>query len=326
MNWGDEVSGTTDRTLLHLRSTRDLRAEMLALAAELQHHDGRGQLIVRNPAISHDTVQQEWDRMLLPIAEQVRNRMFLEIQLEHDTGPSAPRKPIEAIPLARPNYRHEILRILLDADLSGKPPPSILELIQDIGASQTPVRAALDELKSSGLVRATPRGVAVRAEDVTLETLARVRAMPQTLRFRFERGANTKPPATLLERSRALLSESYGGAWSTLALSGVAAAQIDMPAIDIAGIPRLDLVAIVPRRQKNLDAGLLRMLDDGLEPQHSVLEPAPVVVTLVRSQLNKLRYGAPQGPRYAATSDVLLSLLDLGLREQSREYLKAVRR
>ncbi len=326
MNWGDEVSGTTERTLLHLRSTRDLRAEMLALAAELAHNEGLGQLIVRNPVISHDTVRQEWDRMLLPIAEQVRSRMSLQIQLEHDTGPRGPQKPIEAIPLARPNYRYEILRILLDADLSGEPPPSILELIQGIGASQTPVRAALDELKSSGLVRATPRGLEVRAEEVTLETLARIRAMPQTLRFRFERGASIRPPAALLERSRSLLSESNRGAWRTLALSGVAAAQIDMPDIDIAGIPRLDLVAIVARRQKSLDAGLLRMIDDGLEPQQSVLEPAPVVVTLVRSQLNKHRHGAPQGPRYAATSDVLLSLLDLGLREQSREYLKAVRR
>lgn len=320
------MSGATDRTLLHLRSTRDLRAEMLALAADLVNTDNRARLTVRGPVINPQTVQEEWDRMLLAIAEQVRSRMILEIQLEHDSSPQVRRVAVQEIPLARPNYRYEILRILLDADLSGKPPPSILELIQDIGASQTPVRAALDELKSSGLVRATLRGLEVRAEDVSLETLARIRAMPQTLRFRFERGANTKPPATLLDRARPLLSETFGGTWSTLALSGVAAAQIDMPAIDIAGIPRLDLVAIVARQQKSLDAGLLRMIDDGLEPQQSVLEPAPVVVTLVRSQLNKVRQGTQQAPRYAATSDVLLSLLDLGLREQSREYLKAVRR
>jgi hypothetical protein len=320
------VSGATEKTLLHLRSTRDLRAEMLALAAELAHTESRAKLIVRGPVISPQTVQEEWDRMLLAITEQVRNRMYLEIQPEHDSGPQAWRAPVEDVPLARPNYRYEILRILLDADLSGEPPPSILELIQHIGASQTPVRAALDELKSSGLVRATPRGLEIRAEDVTLETLARIRAMPQMLRFRFERGANTKPPATLLERSRSPLSEFHKGPWSTLALSGVAAAQIDVPTIDIAGIPRLDLVAIVARQQKSLHAGLLRMIDDGLEPQQNVLEPAPVVVTLVRSQLNRVRQATPQGPRYAAASDVLLSLLDLGLREQSREYLKAVRR
>jgi hypothetical protein len=309
-----------------LRSTRDLRAEMLGLAADLAHNNDRAQLIVRNPVISHDTVQEEWDRMMLAIAEQVRNRMFLEIQSDHDSGLERQRVPVESITVTRPNYRYEILRILLDADLSGEPPPPIVELIQNIGASQTPVRAALDELKSSGLVRATMRGLEVRAEDVSLEMLARIRAMPQTLRFRFERGANTKPPATLLERAASLLRESDGRGWNTFALSGVAAAQLDAPAIDIAGIPRLDLIAIVTRQQKSLDAGLLRMLDDGLEPQQSVLEPAPVVVTLVRSRLIKVRQGTPQGLRYAAKSDVLLSLLDLGLREQSREYLRAVRK
>jgi hypothetical protein len=319
------VSGTTDRALLHLRSTRDLRAEMLALAAELTNNEDRAQLIVRNPVISPETVREEWDRMLLAIAEHVRSRILLEIQIDHDSGPQKPRVSVASIPLARPNYRYEILRILLEADLSGEPPPSILKLIQDIGASQTPVRAALDELKSSGVVRASTRGLEVRAEDVSLETMARIRAMPPILRFGFERGANPKSPSRLLERAASLLGESYGRAWSMFALSGVAAAQHEAPTIDVAGIPRLDLVAIVGRAQKSMDASLMRMIDDGLELQQSVLEPAPVVVTLVRSRLGKVRQGPPPGPRYAARSDVLLALLDLGLREQSREYLRAVR-
>lgn len=298
---------------------------MLSLAAELATNHVVGRLIVRSPVISPQTVQDEWNRMLPAIANEVRSRMTLAIEDPVDADLQERRKQPEAVPLARPNYRYEILRILLEADLSGEPSPSILELIQDIGASQTPIRAALEELKSSGLVRATPRGLLARAEDVSLESLARIRAMPQSLRFRFERGATIKAPATLVERAQTLLGESFGGAWNTMALSGVAAAHFDAPAMDIAGIPRLDLVAIVDRKQKSFDASLLRMIDDGLEPQQNVLEPAPVVVTLVRSRLGKVRQRIPHGPRYAATSDVLLSLLDLGLREQSLQYLRAVR-
>ncbi|MGB5102652.1 MAG: hypothetical protein WBO04_04945 [Steroidobacteraceae bacterium] len=153
------MSHPPDRTLLKPRSTRDLRAEILSLAAELATNDAIARLIVRSPLISPQTVQHEWNRMLPAIASEVRSRMALAIEDPGDADPSEGRRQTDAVPLARPNYRYEILRILLEADLSGEPSPSILELIQDIGASQTPIRAALEELKSSGVVRATPRGL-----------------------------------------------------------------------------------------------------------------------------------------------------------------------
>jgi hypothetical protein len=270
-------------------------------------------------------VQEEWDRMLGAIAGHVRDRMTLAIELDADSSPPQSRGAALTVRLGRPNYRYEILRQLLEADLSGDEPPSILNLIEDIGASQTPIRAALDELKASGLVRVSARGMQAKAEEVSLEALARIRAMPPTIRFRFELGASVKSPASLLERAMALLRSSIAEPWRIMALSGVPAAQLDAPALDIAGIPRLDLVAMVNRKQKTFDSAVLRQIDDGLEPQQNILEPAPVVVTLVRARLNKIRQEDTGGLRYASRSDVLLSLVDLGFREQARQYLRAVR-
>lgn len=297
---------------------------MLSLAAELVRTAGEGRLVVLAPLISPRTVQDEWDGMLDAFDRTVRERMSLSI--ETDPDPTQHRQLLQSVRLGRPNYRYEILRILLEADLSGAPPPTILSLIELIGASQTPIRDALDELKASGLVRISARGMQLKAEEVSLETLAKIRAMPPTIRFRFELGASIKSSVMLLERARSLFRSQTGDVWSTMALSGVPAAQLDAPAIDIAGIPRLDLVAMVDRKQKTFDAAVMRRLDDGLEPQLNILEPAPVVVTLVRSQLSTIRHDASGGPNYATRSDVLLSLLDLGLRDQAREYLRALRR
>jgi hypothetical protein len=319
------LSSMIDRTLLQPRSTRDLRAEMLSLAAELAISDLKGRLVVRAPVISAQTVQDEWNRMLGAIATHVRDRMSLAILPDVESSHYQARGKVPAVRLGRPNYRYEILRILLDADLNRDEPPTIQDLIREIGASQTPIRGALEELKSSGLVRGTPDGLRASAEDVSLEALARTRAIPPTIRFRFELGASLKSPALLQERAKALLGSSTIESWSTVALSGVPAARLDAPAMDIAGTPRLDLVAMVSRSRKSFDATMMRQLDDGLEPQASILEPAPVVMTLVRSHLGRIRQSDATGPRYASRSDVLLSLLDLGLRERAREFLRAIR-
>jgi len=298
---------------------------MLLLAADLASSDEHGRLVVLGPVISPQTVQQEWDRMLAAIDGEVRNRLSLTIQPDMDSRSSLHRDTRRPVRLSPPNYRYEILRILLEADLSGEQPPTISQLNELIGASQTPIRAALDELKASGLVRYTAGSLQARAEEISLDALARTRAMPLTMRFRFELGAIIKSPAQLLERARSLLQARVGEPWSVMALSGVSAAQIDVPAIDIAGVPRIDLIAVIDRKQKTFDTTALRRLDDGLELQQNVLEPAPVVVTLVRSRITRIRQDVSAGLRYASKSDVLMSLLDLGLREQARQYLRVLR-
>lgn len=314
------------RTLPQLRNTRDLRAEILALAADLLGNKRQGRLDVIAPVISEATVQQEWDRLLPAIAPAIRARMSLAVER---AGTFVAEEKVryagttDAIPLDRPNYRFEVLRLLLGSGPHHEP-PSFKRLLELIGASQTPIREALNALKEAEVVRSRGRSLSVVAEDLSLELLAQIRALPQAIRFRFARGATIRPPSQLLDRAALLLGPSSPAEWRSLALSGVAAAYADVPSLDLLGMPRLDLVAHVPRDAKVFDTRFVRLLDDGLEREPNVLAPAPVVVTLVRANDPLFRSPTPPGPRFAGTTDVFLSLLDMGLRAQALQYVRAL--
>lgn len=318
------VADTIDKTLRQLRSTRDLRAEMLSLAAELVTGNVRGCLTVIDPVIAAATVQGEWSRLLPVLSQDVRDRMTLRLESDRGASP-AHRLPPDVALLDRPNYRYEVVRLLLGANLEGSGPQPIQGLMDKIGASQTPIRQALSELKQAGVAHSGGRGVEVTAEDLSTEPLAKLRALPQILRFRFERGAVIRTPAPLLQRVLPLLQPGAPVGWQALSLSGVSVAQTQVPSLDLVGLPRLDLVAHVERDAKAFDASLMRSLDDGLELEPNVLAPAPVTVALVRAEAERTCDAGLGLTRCACPMDVFLSLLDLGLRDQALQYAKAIR-
>jgi hypothetical protein len=311
--------------LRQVRSTRDLRAQILSLAADLATNTFKGHLKLIDPVISDSTVQDEWERLLPVIIPEIRERMSLSIESNASSGEKSSALQSGLIALDRPNYRYEVLRLLIGASLEDDGPQPRQGLMEKIGASQTPITQALSELKRAGVAHSSGRGVEVRAEDVSSELIAKIQAQPQTLRFRFERGAQIKPPATLLQRALSLALSGASAGWKALSLSGTPVALADVPKLDLIGTPRLDLVAHVPRDAKSFDSKILRLLDDGLEPEPNVLAPAPVVVTLVRAETEFTRDAGLDHARCAYPMDVFLSLLDLGLREQAQQYAKAVR-
>ncbi|MGV8942082.1 MAG: hypothetical protein ACOH1P_11205 [Lysobacter sp.] len=315
------------RVLKGLRSTRDLRAEVLDLAVLALVNPGPAQLNVKAPAISPETVRAEWERVLPALAPAVRGRLQLVIEAVRQRGEGL------LVPLGRPNYRHEVLRLLIGASVGGDALPKAAGkiesisgtqpgLIEAIGASQTPIRKALAALRDAGIIESLRR-LGLSPEELSLETLGRVGALPKTLRFRFERGAQIKPPPALLARAQKLLRTGGPTSWAVLSLSGTPVAQRDVPELDLIGTPRLDLVAQLGRQCTTFDADLLRLLDDGLELEPNVLASAPVVVTIVRADASFTRQAA--GVRCAYPMDVLLALLDLGLREQAIHYARTMR-
>lgn len=318
------VVDTIESTLRQLRSTRDLRAEMLTLAADLAAGSAQGCLIVVDPVIAAATVQGEWRRLLPVLSQDVRDRMSLRLESDKD-APLPHRLPPDVALLDRPNYRYEVVRLLLGANLEGGGPQTIQGLMDRIGASQTPIRQALGELKQAGVAHTRGRGVEMTAEDLSTELLAKLRALPQILRFRFERGAQIRTPAALLQRALPLLRAGAPAGWQPLSLSGLSVAQAQVPSLDLVGLPRLDLVAHVERDAKAFDASIMRTLDDGLEPEPNVLAPAPVTITLVRAQVERTCDAVLGSVRCACPMDVFLSLLDLGQRDQALQYAKAIR-
>lgn len=316
-----------------LSSKRDLRAEILNLAATVLARDRPGELQVVAPLIHPDTIQAEWQRLLPAISDSVRGRMSLNIV-------AAKLERAAHHPLPRPNYRYEALRLLIGAKLedAGQTQPDHVlrriatgltpqQLIDELGTSQTPVRSALADLEKAGVVWSggPGRGIQADPEALSMEVLGRLNALPQVLRFRFERGARLKPPLALLERVRPLLRLDAPPGWQAFALSGVPIAIQEVPELDLVGLPRLDLVASIERDSPDFDLNLLRLLDDGLELEPNVLAAAPVVVTLVRSGTEFFR-SVPGlvDTRCATPADVLMALLDMGLREQALQYAKGV--
>jgi len=321
------------RVLRKLRNTRDLRAEILSLAAELSADDqAEGRMLVTDAVIAGTTVRKEWDSLLPALAPEIRPRMALEIK-ESETLAEKLGESVR-LPLDKPNYRFEVLRLLLGASLEDKgSDASIMTrtgdtqigLMKALGASATPIRGALAALRDAGLIR-NLRQPRIDPQTLTQEQLGRLGATPQTLRFRFERGARIKPPAELLARTEPLLGANGPKSWKPFSLSGSPVAQEDVPELDLIGMPRLDLVAHIPRSDREFDADVIRMLDDGLEPEPNMLASAPVVVTLVRAQTRFDREPRVGRIRCAHACDVFLSLLDMRLREQAIQYARAVRR
>lgn len=315
------VAASFKRTLNGLRNTRDLRAEVVSLATDLVANNASGQLIVADSAISTSTVSEEWQRLLQALDPGIRERMRLNIE------PNSKRQKLaDHIRVDRPNYRYEVLRLLLGASLTPSRSDSLKRLVDGIGSSQTPVREAISALKQAGVVQVSGRALSVEPDEISQELLARVGALPQKLRFRFEQGARIKPPTALLDRALPLLAQTDSvSGWAKIALSGAAVAHAEFPQIDLMGIPRLDLVAQVPRLAKSFDGNLLRQLDDGLELEPNVLAPTPVVVTLIRAETPLFHVPGLSNARCSFPADVFLSLLDMGLREQALQYARALR-
>jgi hypothetical protein len=309
-------------TKVGLGSTRDLRAEMLGLAGRAaESPDAQAVLRIVDPSMSVERAHEEWTRLLSVFNPGIRRRLKLDIKYTdpaQTTRSDSPRLLANLIPLPRPNYRYEVLRMLLRASLERGDAETVQGLIAKIGVSRTPIRMALEALQSAGIIK-SPRRLEIDAQELSLETLSRIGAMPLTLRFRFERGAKLRHPTELFRRAQKLW-RSETEEWSLLTLSGVPVAQKDVPPVNLLGLPRLDLVAQLGSKAETLDSGLIRMLDQGLELETNVLAPAPVVVTIVRAEKIYRRSIPMLGPNCAYPHDVLIALLDLGLRGQAIQY------
>ena len=321
-----------ERTRRNLRNTRDLRADMLELAAELAAvPDQSGVLRVISPAIADDTVRSVWDTMRVAFRAELAARMDLEIERDIAERWHRSEQPTNPIAIERANFRYEVLRNLLNAGFRSSALQTSGDMQREIGASQTPIREALKSLIASwGVIETWSDGMRITPESITQDVLTRTRSTPQTLRFRFERGAHIKPAEQLLERVHRLTSEGAcpttlkRGGFCVFRLSGTAVAQRAVPAINLVGTPRVDLVLHVDRSTLTFDAELMRRLDDGLEYEPDVLAQAPVVVTVVRSPPPQSTVSSGDIDD-ATPADVYLSLIDLGFREQALEYARGVR-
>jgi hypothetical protein len=231
--------------------------------------------------------------------------------------------PENLVPIERRNYRFEVLRWLITA-AAHQGTQSVKSLEQLTHVSRTPIAAALNALEEARLISRVGRGrYSVRPEDISQDALARLQALPQTVRFRFGLGSTPKSPGRLLPQVNRLMHASRGAVWSKdIYLSGVAGAYASQHRMDLMGIPRVDLAVHVGSQKTAFSTTFMREVDDGLEADRSPLGHAPVVVTLVHSEHVTEETSAS---KLASPGDIFLSMLDLGLKGPAMEYIKGYR-
>jgi len=309
--------------LRNLRSTRELRAEMLALAARVSNSGDIATLRLVAPRLLESTLREEWREHLQALKPERAARLLLQIESHRSVGrPAAAGSAVQA----RPNDRHAVLRLLLADAIAARtraprrPALTQTGLAEALGLSLTPIRSTLRVLAEVGLIPAMRRPV-LHPEAVSTEVLARINALPITFRFRFARGAQIRTPASLLRRALDLLADADNTSWQRLALSGTVVALAQVPTLDLLGVPRLDLLLQdQPDRPVPIEP-LIRALDDGLEPEPNRLAPAPVCLTLSRGVLMRLRIGDVGPVHCAHPADVFFALLDLDRRDLVIDYI-----
>lgn len=315
------VAMATTSVLTGLRSVRDLRAAVVQLALAAREASGRHTLQVRDSRISAERVRHEWHAALAVLDPALAGRLRLSLLNSQQDGATKMTTATSALiwPLAaRRPLRYELLRLLLEAHLSGSDalPGRQLQALLDV--SENPVRRAAQALEQAGLIRVGRDGRELIAEpwDLVPEVLARLDAQPEVLRLRFRAGSNPFSPEALFQRFVDVSDTDLGGDWT---LAGFGAARAITPELDLSGHPRVDLVARLATDADLYDGRWLRQIASNLEPEPNPLESVPLTVTVVRTPTALA--SEDRSRRQASAADIVLSLLALGLSRPARQFV-----
>jgi len=330
---GDVVVGDALFQLLaKAKDTRRLRITLmdLARAVAVSREIHRAVLVLDDPGITDFRLREEWAGAGAVIRPEVFGRLGAFIRRAGTwTGiPKAPSDEDKAIledilkhPVARrpagtgrdARAHEEILRILIHQWLLGKGPVSIGSLMAMAGASHPTVARSLRTLEHI-LVRHSDRSVELRCfpRDEWARLVAVSDAFRATARF-VDRSGRARSPESLMRRLRALGRRD-------IALGGVLGAIHYLPALDIAGIPRLDLTVHAERQVADLS--FVQRLDPALERATRPDEAPALVVHSVR-RAHSLFQPSDSGVPWADPVECLLDLHEARLEPQAMEFLQS---
>lgn len=222
---------------------------------------------------------------------------------------SSPERPGEVF--------YDILRLLMIHWLRKLGPVSSKKLGEQAGCSYPTVAEALRRLEPGYLRRHSNRSVELAAFPVAawqqlLAQMPKVRAPRKYV----DKSGRPRPMHVLLGRLWEMNRQD-------VAVGGVAGARHYMPGLDMAGLPRLDLVEMAGA-DEDTDA-LVRRLDPALQPAEPGDIPQVVVHRLYRpaSHFGK-RMGEPE--RWADEVECLLDLHEMALEPQAEEFLNYLKK
>lgn len=310
---------------------RDLRAAAVELALFARDRpNARAVLLVLGARMSAAGLAAEWERLrggMGVFAPDISRRLGLVALLEEDVVVE-PNDPFlhqlakrAAMAGASPRSRQidrsfEVMRVLLSRWLLNQGPIAIGELQRQTGLSHPTVSKGLAAL-GAAVERRSDRSVSLRVlpREVWSQLLALVPKVRQTVAFVDESGRGGDPQGLLrrLERLRP----------PGVAVAGVVAARHWHPALDLHGLPRLDLSVHAPRGV--LDTDFVARLDPALVPAPIGAPPVLVLHGVPRADPLFVVADADRPP-WADPVEVLLDLHELRLLEQADALIRHLRR
>jgi hypothetical protein len=326
------ANGVVGEVKSRLRSVSALRDGVMRLAVYLARHpDARGFMMLHEPAISDERLQNEWAGIESALSPGVVERLILvkHTGRTYEGWPRRPqpdlvahlRKAFDAKPAAgevlpRADCRSLVLIVLLENLLSRSSPGALTvkSICEAAGCSYPSVAATLDELEP--VLRRTPdRSVELRRFP-TDEWRALVLASRKLRSSRYFRDASgqPRPPAALIERLGKMQLDH-------VAVGGVPAATAWFQDLDIVGNPRLDLLVHAPG--KRADLAFIHQLDPALQESDDLSTPANLALHFTRSKQDHFAEWT-MGLKKAGRVDCLLDLHDLGFGQQAEEWLHAM--
>lgn len=307
---------------------RDLRAGVAQLALRaLEYPNAKGVLLILRTRMSEAGIRAEWERLQAVLASGIAARLGLVVVLDQGVMvvPDDPalRRIVEAVAKvgtvarrARVDRSFEVMRVLIESWLLGRGRIAIGELQRQTGLSHPTVSKGLAALGDT-LERKSDRSVMLRSlpREQWSQLLALATTVRQTTAFVDESGRGGDPQRLLDRLSRVRPAG--------VAVGGVIAARHWHPALDLHGLPRLDVSVYAPAGQ--MDTGFVERLDPALVPAPAGVPSLLVVHAVPRAEslfANRDEGGLP----IADPVEVLLDLHELRLVEQAEALLRHLRR
>lgn len=321
------------RSVVGLDSTRRLRAEIMAMAEAVDQDPGRAQLLcLVTPRMTTGRLDEEWRLIRRVLRPEVVRRLAVHVVLADGRSrtfgevaeplaaklcrqASRRERKAGAVRLPAPDYSFVVLKLFVHAWLTNRGPLTARWLADTAGCSYPTVASATRRL-GRAIERRHDRRLELR--EFPRQEWSRLLTVAEdarsTMRFA-DRSGQPRPAASLAQRLQQLRPAG-------VAIGGVLGARHHHPALDLMGMPRLDVSVHCPGRQA--DVAFVKALDPALENTSDPTEPARLVVHFVR-HLQPLFEGGGTGPPWADPVECLLDLHEARLEPQAAELVRALK-
>ena len=316
------------RTLRDTAAAQVLRAELMAMASRVALDTSRtATLRLVRPRISEERLEEEWRAAAGALRPAVLSRLSLQAVFADGRsrvfGASRALPPearagealrARGIRLPPRDLSFVVEKLLVWAWITRRGPLTRKWLEDAAGCSYPTVASVVERLGS--VVRRHPDR-RIELTHVPREEWARLFALSGEARsvMRFaDRSGQPESPAALLRRLGKVAPDG-------VAVGGVAGARHHHPALDLVGLPRLDLSIHAPTRDTEI--GFVNRLDPALKQVKDSAEPAQLVLHFVR-HAEALFTPNTGGLPWADPVECLLDLNEGGLQAQALEFMDAL--